>query len=374
MIKRIRIQNFRSIRDVTVDLSPVTVLVGRSGTGKSAFVEAIRLLREFVNGRDVASRVAISRPAAIKPAPAARFEIDFTINGIPDGFHYTIEISNNGKSINEEQLRLGDRTLYSQTALKGISKWEIEPPLVNLPAPGSLAINRLPSLSDVVIAYSALSGGIGCYVFNESTLTGSDPNATGLRGLNDDARNYLQVLKDLASNLQDLGLRKKIISALKRVNSSVSAVELDDILKPQKVIVGHLIGQKTLELELPRESDGLRRIYAYLLALYQLPPKQTLIFEHPEDGIHPGALAVLAEEFKAAPDDNRGQVVLTTHSPLLLNHFSADQIRVVEIEDFETRIGPISAEQKEAITEGLLESGELLTVDPARIALESAGA
>ena len=85
------------------------------------------------------------------------------------------------------------------------------------------------------------------------------------------------------------------------------------------------------------------------------------------DGIHPGALSVLAEEFKAAAEDGRGQVVLTTHSPKLLDYFDASQIRVVELRGFETEIGPMSREQKEALEDNLLDAGELLTVDPARI-------
>ena len=46
MIRRFRVQNFKSLIDVTVDLSPVTVLVGKSGTGKSNFVQALRWLRQ----------------------------------------------------------------------------------------------------------------------------------------------------------------------------------------------------------------------------------------------------------------------------------------------------------------------------------------
>ena len=45
MIKRIRVQNFRSLADVTVDLDPLTILIERSGTGKSNFIDAIRFLR-----------------------------------------------------------------------------------------------------------------------------------------------------------------------------------------------------------------------------------------------------------------------------------------------------------------------------------------
>ena len=47
MISRIRIQNFRSLIDVDVTLEPLTVLIGRSGTGKSNFVAAVRALRNI---------------------------------------------------------------------------------------------------------------------------------------------------------------------------------------------------------------------------------------------------------------------------------------------------------------------------------------
>jgi len=48
MIHCIRIQNFKSLRDVTVDLSPVTVFIGKSGTGKTNFASAIRFLRDYL--------------------------------------------------------------------------------------------------------------------------------------------------------------------------------------------------------------------------------------------------------------------------------------------------------------------------------------
>jgi hypothetical protein len=57
---------------------------------------------------------------------------------------------------------------------------------------------------------------------------------------------------------------------------------------------------------------------------------------------------------------------MTTHSPELLDHFSPEQIRVVEMEAFETQVGCVAHEQVEAIKENLLSPGELLTVDLAR--------
>ena len=48
MIKTIKIRDFKSIREVELELDPVTVLVGRSGTGKSNLVQAIRFLRNIL--------------------------------------------------------------------------------------------------------------------------------------------------------------------------------------------------------------------------------------------------------------------------------------------------------------------------------------
>ncbi len=113
---------------------------------------------------------------------------------------------------------------------------------------------------------------------------------------------------------------------------------------------------------------------AHLIALYQTPPKQTLIFDEPEKGLHTRGLAILADQFKAFADKRQGQVLLTTHSPEFLNHFGPEQIRVVEMRDYLTQIGPVAPEQYEALREQFLQPGELLTVDEARLAGSLAGA
>lgn len=47
-LRRVRIRNFKSIRFCDVTLEPLTVLVGRNGSGKSNFVEALAFLRDVV--------------------------------------------------------------------------------------------------------------------------------------------------------------------------------------------------------------------------------------------------------------------------------------------------------------------------------------
>ena len=383
MINRIRIQNYKSIIDVTVDLSPITVLVGRSGTGKSNFVEAIRCLRDVLTSRQQMQNLQ-ENWSQIKPAMSVdssiSFDIAFSVSGISEQYRYQLTLGPQCAPIfvQEERLEFGSTCIFHQTCVLpnqgggggfgfgGQSpKWIVEPALLQVPPAGPLALGRIPAISEAVIAFTALTTGIGCYTFPDKVLSGARTNER-TSGLNDDGTNFLDTLKEIVSNLQDFTSRRNIVSALQRVNSSVSSIELNDLQNPAHVVVGHKFGGKTLGLQLSQESDGFRRFYAHLLALYQRPPKQTLVFEHPEDGIHPGALSLLAEEFLAAPENNRGQVILTTHSPGLLDQFDVNQMRVVELDDFHTRISPVSDVQRESIRDHLLTPGELLTVDPAR--------
>ncbi len=46
MISRMRVQHFKALRDVTVDLEPFTVLIGPNDTGKSSFLEALFAIAE----------------------------------------------------------------------------------------------------------------------------------------------------------------------------------------------------------------------------------------------------------------------------------------------------------------------------------------
>lgn len=368
MIHRFTVQNFKSLANTTVEFGPVTVLVGRSGTGKTNFVTALRFLRDYLcfgkKGLQEFGDWQQLVPAAERKGTMT-FGVDFEVKGIEGIFEYRLTLSVKGpeKRVLEESLRLAGDVLFRQVR----GAWQVEPQLVPVPEPGVPAIGRIPSISEVVVAYTALTSGVGCHHFAATVLAPSQSKAKVISGLQDDGGNYLQTIKDIASNLQDLNVRKSIIATLQRLNPTISAVELNSIQNPTDVVVGHKANQKTLSLPLAHESDGFRRFYAYLLALYQLPPKLTLVFEEPENGIYPGALALLADEFKSAPAAGRGQIILTTHSPKLLDHFTADQIRVVALDGFQTRIGKVSEEQREAIKEQLLEAGELLTVDPARI-------
>ncbi len=385
MIKRIRIRDFKSIRQVDLDLDPVTVLVGRSGTGKSNLVQAIRFLRNFLlaPGKAVDLELGWGRIVPVgetRPGPA--IEVRFLIPGEDLEYDYSIAFGlpygqqqfQTDLWLASERLSLGGQPLFARNrAGNGQWKWEFAPKTSPVPQMGEAAmLGQLPSLQEDVFASASLSSGIGYYHFPSSTLTASNQSRLGqdvlqqAPGLSDYASNHRETMRAITQDFHRPNIKKNIAASLRTVNPSVQSIELDSLISPQRAIVSHRAGDRVFALALEQESDGFRRFYAHLLALYQRPSKLTLVFEEPENAIYPGALSILADEFKAAPRDDRGQVILTTHNPIFLDSFDVEHVRVVEMQDGNTVAARVSKAQRDAVSEQLLTTGELLTVDRAR--------
>jgi hypothetical protein len=395
MIRRIHVQNFKSIVDQTVDLEPVTVLIGRSGTGKSNFVRALRFLRNLLLGQDAhwAHAMALegnwSRilPAQGKREAVLKIELEFTVPGRKEVFNYCVAARSIGVAVLVcfERLLVGGDELFcrARDSRRPLADWVRPPPVTSVPDPAvpGPVLGSLPGVREAVEAYIVLAQGLGFYQL-PSTVLGTrgpgEPSQLQVPGLHDEADNYLQVYQSILQDVRRPEIRRGILDALRTINGSVDSLDPDSLQSPQRLIVGHRFGPPPapiVTLDLAQESDGFRRLFAHLLALYQTPAKLVNIFEEPENALFPGALGLLAGEFKAAPEDNRGQIILTTHSPGLLDHFDVASLRVAELRDGQTVIGPVAAEQVAAIREQLMTPGELLTLQYAHLDQpETAGA
>jgi hypothetical protein len=242
--------------------------------------------------------------------------------------------------------------------------------------PSTIALGSLTGGRESSVAFIALYG-IGCYDFPSQVLQGQGnqqpgrPQGTADQGYDDRGENYLTAVQKIVSDLNKLPDWDRFGKTLRAISPAVETISAT-VPQVTDIALGYRIGDGIRPFSLGGESDGVRRFFAHLLALYQTPAKQTLFFEHPETGLHPGALSALAAEFKRCPNDGRGQVILTTHSPQLLDCFPVEAIRVVEIREQVTRIAPLAREQVEAVHKHLLFPSELLTVDPARTEAEEA--
>ena|SRR5437773_505475 len=111
MIKRIKICDFKSIRELEVALEPVTVLVGRSGTGKSNFVQAIRFLRNVLLNQEQAINYERGWERIVpvgEKKPKTAIEVIFSIPGEDRDYNYRIAFENEYQKLQAERLLLGE--------------------------------------------------------------------------------------------------------------------------------------------------------------------------------------------------------------------------------------------------------------------------
>ena len=112
-------------------------------------------------------------------------------------------------------------------------------------------------------------------------------------------------------------------------------------------------------------SDGTLRALGILVALFQgdqdIHKRVPLVgIEEPEIALHPGAVAVLLDGLRDAAD--RTQVIITTHSPELLDdkHLDVDSILAVEAHRGTTEIAPVDDVGRSVVQDRLFTAGELL--------------
>ncbi len=111
-------------------------------------------------------------------------------------------------------------------------------------------------------------------------------------------------------------------------------------------------------------SDGTMRFLLLLAILGNPDPGELIAIDEPEAGLHPAMLPLVAELARQAAD--RSQVVLTTHSPQLLDAFGDNPptTTVARWEDGETKLSIIEGDElarwlKEYSLGALYRSGEL---------------
>src|SRR5262249_8480168 len=146
-------------------------------------------------------------------------------------------------------------------------------------------------IQEVTTAYLVLANGLGCYAFPDTILKHSGQRRPEETGLVDDGSNYLQAYGAIAVNLQNWRHIKEIVAALQVLNPSIRGVDIR-VPSHDVIVVSHAVNGQLLPLYLDQESEGFRRLLAYLIALYQSPSKQTLIFDEPEKGLYPVGLDI----------------------------------------------------------------------------------
>ena len=167
--------------------------------------------------------------------------------------------------------------------------------------------------------------------------------------LNADGQNLISVLHTLYSTDRDF--KNEVNTAMRTAFSD----DFDEIVFPPAA--DQRIQLRLRWRSLQREqsaadlSDGTLRFLFLLAALANPSPPPLIAIDEPETGLHPSMLPIVAEYARDAA--NRTQVILTTHSPELLDAFGNEPptTTVVEWKDGQTVLRVLAGDQPELLAE-----------------------
>ncbi len=319
----ITIKGFKSIKCIdALHLGPINVVIGSNGSGKSnfigvfAFLHAIREghLREYVKKAGGADKI-LHFGAKVTGTLEIRVSFEEGVNQ----YRITLEPTEW-----DELAPVGERVYGSDLAGPGDSE-EI------LSAGLEAAISRSPT-SEIVTRVQEHLDRWRIYHFHD---TGSSSPMKKMASVNDN-----RYLRPDASNLAAFlyFLRKKHESSYSMIRRTVQRVApfFDDfMLEPEN------LNPDIIRLEWRHKgsdayfnastlSDGTLRFMA--LATLFLQPEEfrpsVIIVDEPELGLHPYAITLLASMVKEA--SFKTQVILSTQSATLLDHFEPEDVLVAE--------------------------------------------
>jgi predicted ATPase len=294
MIKEIRYKNFKALRDTTLPLGQFTLIVGANGTGKTTAMKALNILKNPKNNSwEELSSAGLDEREKVEIA----FVNEDTI--YPEIWTTNGYIDQNA----DDKVTRNLQEYYEGVAKEGLNTFQMY----------SFDSNKIAATVPVN---------------NEKVLVSDGGNLAGI----------LDLLKDSEPERFDA-----LNNALTIWFPEYDKILFDRNDKGKFIVLRTKIGQHKIKAE--DLSDGTRLALAYLTIAYLPNPPKIVCFEEPERGIHPKLLNNIQEAmyrlaFPANYGENREpiQVVATTHSPYLLDLYKDNPKEIVIAEKDENGV------------------------------------
>lgn len=345
-ITYLSVENFRALRKVEFkDITPLTVLLGPNGSGKSTVFDVFAFLSEcFESGL----RRAWDRRGRAKELRSRGSEGPIVIEikyKEPDypviTYHLAVDEKNGAPVVAEEWLswRRGQhgqpfRFLDYREGLGRAVSGDQPDALdtrIDIPLKSSdlIAVNALGQFADhprVAALRDFITGWYVSYFSVDNTRGQPDAGPQErLSRTGDNLANVIQYLGErYPSHLEQIFMALR--ARVPRIEKVLAEAMADGRL---------LLSIKDAPFENPIlarfASDGTLKMLAYLVLLHDPSPPPFIGVEEPENFLHPRLLPGLGEECRSAAE--RGQLLVTTHSPFFLNALQAKEVRVLYRDD-----------------------------------------
>jgi len=373
-ITRVVLKNYKSIANCSVQLRPLVFLVGPNGTGKSNFLDALRLVTESLNSsldHALRERGGINEVRQRSSGHPTHFGIrlDFAL---PDSVfgHHAFRVGakpKGGFEVQQEECRIYACDALGEDIFYSVNSGQVEdsnPKPLPPAADDRLFLVAASSRPEFRPLYDRLTR-MGFYSLNPDEIRDLQPPDAGDLLLRDGS-NLASVLNLLS--VESPAAKQQVVELLSKVVPGVVDVAARHIGNKETLEFRQKVGENDAPWRFLAEnmSDGTLRALGVLTALFQssnggVGKKVPLIgIEEPEVALHPGAAGVLRDGLAAA--SRRTQVIVTSHSPDLLDDksISDENILAVNSKNGQTIIGPVDAAGRSSIRDRLFTAGELL--------------
>lgn len=322
-INKIQIKGFKSICDQTISLSPINILIGGNGIGKTNFISSFELLRNIYD-RQLQRYVIEQRGASsilhLGRKTTSRISIDVEMENSGNKNRYAVELFENN-----DTLFISD----SSTAYYYGSKWHFQRRDANAPE-ASISTDRTGQAYYV----GPLLNQLRVYHFHDTSSNSpikKNQSVNDNRFLHADGSN-------IASYLYYIKMKfPSYFSMIERTVASVIPFFKQFYLEPNR------INPEVIRLEWLHDfgnehifqdsqlSDGSLRFICLVTLLLQPEPPAVIIIDEPELGLHPQAINKLCAIIQLA--SKKSQIIVSTQSVGLVDNFTPEDVIVVEKKD-----------------------------------------
>ncbi len=323
----ITIQGFKSIKSIErLPMSPINVLIGSNGIGKTNFLEAFHFLNAIRAGElqeYVARAGGAEKVLHFGSKETQHLSLHVSFNEEKD--QYSLELSPDDADhliATRERAYFWDKVRYPQKPFdKAISSFETEAGISNPKKRTGVASHVHQHLQSWRV-----------YHFHDTGVTSKMKKAANVndnRMLRVDGSNLPAFLYYLSQKRQDS--YDLIQNTVRLVAPFFSRFSLEPlILNPDQIRLEWLHEGTDTYFNASSLSDGSLRFIALATLLLQPPDLRPsiILLDEPELGLHPYAITLLASLIRQASVET--QIILATQSSLFLDHFHPDEVLVAE--------------------------------------------
>ena len=337
-LSSLRLAGWKSIRDSEeIELRPLNVLIGANGAGKSNLVSFFKAITEMMAGRlqehigkTGGAESLLHFGSKVTQVIEVRFRFPADKGEYSYGFRWVPNPENALFSAGE--------TLEFAFETLGPKSWEVVEtfhPILGKGKPESALNQVMESEFPAAMVIRDLLRRCRVYHFHDTSLLGPmrrDCLIDANRFLYPDAANLPAMLYLYRERY--LRAYRRIIAAVKAVAPFFENFVLEPLrLNPRNIALHWRAKGADYDLGPHQMSDGTLRAIALFTLLLQ--PEEDLpaliVLDEPELGLHPAALAVLADLLKSTA--RHSQLLIATQSAALVDQFEVEDVITVNLRD-----------------------------------------